>query len=103
MGPLVSHHTGQTFRFFPELKGHLESYCRNSVLAASSQTDQSGSGVGLKRGGVDQKAAETDTSASPPSNEPPSQLRKLDTSEVGVEQKSDSEDDERSLPIKSIK
>lgn len=32
-GPLISHHTGQRFKFFPELKAHLESHWRDTVLA----------------------------------------------------------------------
>ncbi|KAI3483789.1 hypothetical protein L1887_53379 [Cichorium endivia] len=32
-GPLASHHTGQRFKFFPELKAHLESHWRDTVLA----------------------------------------------------------------------
>ncbi|EST05522.1 Histidine triad (HIT) protein [Kalmanozyma brasiliensis GHG001] len=96
-GPLMSHHTGQTFKFFPELKAHLEAYWRNSILAPSrTSAGDAAITTSLKRDAVEQ---ESGASASP-SDQPPSQLRRLDTPKASVKEASDSEDDEPSLPFR---
>ncbi|SNX84386.1 uncharacterized protein MEPE_03095 [Melanopsichium pennsylvanicum] len=52
-GQLVSHHTGQMFKSFPELKTHLESYWRNTILAET-----------CKAGGIETTNAQSQSHAS---------------------------------------
>ncbi|CDU22731.1 uncharacterized protein SPSC_01361 [Sporisorium scitamineum] len=95
-GPLMSHHTGQVFRFFPELKAHLEAYWRASILGDHEST----AGEGAASAGVKRMASGIHVAA--PTSPRPLQSRKLEASDLGARDitDSDSEDDEPSLPTR---
>ncbi|SJX62889.1 uncharacterized protein SRS1_13716 [Sporisorium reilianum f. sp. reilianum] len=102
-GPLVSHHTGRAFRFFPELKAHLESHWRESILADRARSAGEGvASAGVKRVASHEAAQTSGTSAAASATPRPLQSRKLDTSKVDSKDAlaSDSEDDEPSLPTR---
>lgn len=92
-GPLMSHHTGQDFRWFPELKAHLESYWRERILTGSKAA-----------AGVETETKGDGGSVSPTQQRPP-QRRKIEPSGAVSQADnshralSDSED-EPSLPLK---
>lgn len=102
-GPLTSHHTGQVFRFFPELKAHLESYWRDSILSSSSATvESSAASDSAKRGSSEVDGRPTSSTAGS-KDQRPSQSRKIELSDVSTKDDSaetDSEDEEPTLPMK---
>lgn len=102
-GPLMSHHTGQVFRFFPELKAHLASYWRDNILASGSQASLSSAANAITK----QKVTDVDpTSASASST-----FKAQHTTATGKTDPSDSakndtkgessdDEDEPTLPMK---
>lgn len=108
-GPLMSHHTGQVFRFFPELKAHLEAYWYDSILSSQGAAGRSGAASQrVKRTASDGDHASANATAGR-TDERPSQTRKTATSTVPakgdvVEAKSagsDSEGDEPTLSMRA--
>ncbi len=70
-GALVGHHTGQVYRFFPELKAHLESYWRDNTLAAGHTASENAAATNVKDGSG---------TGSPPARPP--QRRKIELSDA---------------------
>ena len=92
-GPLMSHHTGQDFRWFPELKAHLDSYWRENILAGSKATAR-----------VETETKGDGGSVSPTQQRPP-QRRKIELSSAAPQvdsshQESSDSDEEPTLPLK---
>lgn len=105
-GPLTSHHTGKVFRFFPELKAHLEAYWRESILVKRGEgvDDSVPSAGSVKRVASHDEASPPSGTSVETKTQRPSQSRKLDASELAAtdiaDSDSDSEDDEPSLPTR---
>ncbi|SPO25413.1 uncharacterized protein UTRI_03170_B [Ustilago trichophora] len=102
-GPLMSHHTGQVFRFFPELKAHLESYWRDSILSSSSAAGECGAtSASSKRGSSDVDGSLISSDAGS-KGQRPSQSRRIEPSDVPTIRNSaetDSGEEEPTLPMK---
>lgn len=95
-GSLISHHTGQVFRFFPELKAHLEQYWRERILAA----EQEASGRSTKRVASEDAAGGAAGNAHPTTAPRPPQSRKLAPSSMPGSPDSEDDDEEVSLPTR---
>ncbi|TKY85781.1 hypothetical protein EX895_005321 [Sporisorium graminicola] len=102
-GPLVSHHTAQVFRYFPELKVHLETYWRKSLLVDRGRsTDDGATNAGVKRVASHEVSQLSGASIAGATGSRPLQSRKLEASHLALKRTPDShsEDDEPSLPTR---
>ena len=96
-GPLTSHHTGEGFKYMPDLKAHLDSYWRTHILLSHPRA-------------TDSKKPNTkpirDASDGSPPDQRPSPNRKTDIASLPSrlddtkQTSSGSEDEEPSLPLK---
>ncbi|GAC93538.1 hypothetical protein PHSY_001103 [Pseudozyma hubeiensis SY62] len=100
-GPLESHHTCQVFRFFPELKAHLDMYWRQKILPTGVQPEalQETAKTYGKRDASD-LAGGAASASDKGTAQRPLQSRKVELANTAAEDSTGSDDEEVSLPTR---